>query len=310
MPRTIQITVPSAEADALVGRLRSLPGVLGMSRQAGASLKPPGDIPRLNVLNRVWPQVMQFLDEAGVGSTAASSLSSAQPITLLSAPDAAQIANDSSEASWEEMALVIGQNSNMTIGAITVMAVAGIFATIGIATNALHLVLAAMLVAPGFQPIVRIALGWVGRSVTWRAGVRHVLIGYAVLIAAAAITAWWLQLIGTMPAGGESSYLPSGALITYWLKPTPESLMASFVAAIAGATLIASDRAVLTAGVMVGLALVPGATIAGIGIALGDGALITQGLLRWGTEFLCVVIGSLAVLGVVRATRQRRPMRL
>lgn len=310
MPRTIEIVVPAGESEAFIGRLRSLPGVLGMSRQAAASLKPPGDIVRLHLLNRSWPQVMQVLDDAGIGLTATSSLSSSEPVTLISAPDAALIGDDSSEATWEEMAVVIGKNSNMTVGAVVVMAIAGVFATVGIATNALHLVVAAMLVAPGFQPIVRIALGWVAGSATWRAGVRHTLIGYAVLVASAATTAWLLQLNGKMPAGGESSYLPAGTLIAYWSQPTPESLMVSFAAALAGAILIASDRAVLTAGVMVGLALVPAATLAGIGIGTGNAALVAQGLQRWGLEFLCVVIGSLLVLGVVRATRQRRRMRL
>ncbi|MBM3492617.1 MAG: hypothetical protein FJX68_19690 [Alphaproteobacteria bacterium] len=48
------------------------------------------------------------------------------------------------------MELVIGKNSNMTGNALLVMLAAGVLAAIGIATNALHIVIGAMLIAPGY----------------------------------------------------------------------------------------------------------------------------------------------------------------
>jgi hypothetical protein len=46
------------------------------------------------------------------------------------------------------MELVVAKNSNMTVDALAIMMISGVLAAIGIATNALHLVIGAMLGPP------------------------------------------------------------------------------------------------------------------------------------------------------------------
>jgi uncharacterized membrane protein len=70
--------------------------------------------------------------------------------------------------------------------------------------------------------------------------------------------------------------------------------------------LIASRRAVLTAGVMIALALVPAATIASLGVVAGQLDVAGKGLLRWAIEVALVAATSALVFLWKRSSVQRR----
>lgn len=307
MPRRIEITVPTGESERLVEQLRESPGIIGIRVQKGIALDPEGDVVTVDVINRGLPDVALLLARAGVGSEPGTSLTTSEPISVVSSSRARQITGDSSEATWEEMEVVIGKNSNMTANALLVMAISGVLATIGIATNALHLVLGAMLIAPGFQPVVRIALGLVAEGRGWRSGISDTLLGYAAVAAGAAAAALFLMAIGNSPLGGEASYLARGTLLSYWTTITASSVLVTLVAGIAGAVLVASNKAVLTAGVMVALALVPGAAIFGLALVAGEPRIAAAGALRWAMEAGIVLGASGLVLGWKRRSVHRRP---
>jgi hypothetical protein len=254
MPRRVEISVNAEMTERIVQDISGLAGVIGVQVQQGVSRMPPGDVVTVDVTNRGMPAVMRLLDEARVGRTSTTSFNTTEPVSIVASSAAAMIVRDTSEAGWEEMDAVMAKNSNMTGNALLVMGIAGILATIGIATNALHVVIGAMLIAPGFQPIVRTAAGIVSRSTTWRLGVEHLLQAYAALAIAAAATAVLLQALGKSALGSEASYLPAGVLISYWTSITVPGIVVAAAAGTAGAILIATDRAILTAGVMVGLA--------------------------------------------------------
>jgi uncharacterized membrane protein len=253
------------------------------------------------------PALMRLLDDEGVGQRAGASFSTSEPVSVVSSACSAVIVRDTSEATWEEMEAVIAKNSNMTANALLVMGIAGVIATIGIASNALHIVIGAMLIAPGFQPIVRVALGVIAGNAAWRRGIVDTLGGYAALAVGAAATALFLQALGKSPLGSEASYLPSNALMSYWTTITLTSVVVTSVAGVAGAILVATDRAVLTAGVMVALALVPGAAIAAVAAAAGDFGLAALGALRWLIEAGLVLLAALLVLSWKRRRVHRRP---
>jgi hypothetical protein len=310
MPRRVEITVPPAKTDRLVRRASETDGLVGLRVQRSISQEPAGDVVTVDVINRGLPELTRMLLEEGVGVASDTSFSTSEPISLVSSSAAEGIALDVSEATWEEMEVVIGKNSNMTANGLAVMGIAGVLATIGIATNALHLVVGAMLIAPGFQPVIRVGLGIVGQSKAWRRGLVHTVQGYLVLAAGAAVTSLFLQAIGKSPVGGEASYLPAGTLMSYWTTLTVPSLVVTFIAGIAGTILVASNRAVLTAGVMVALALVPGAAIAGLAAASGDFGTAAGGVIRWLIEVGLVLMASVIVFGWKRSHTHRRRMLL
>ncbi|GAB7046649.1 hypothetical protein JCM9534A_17750 [Catenuloplanes indicus JCM 9534] len=129
--------------------------------------------------------------------------------------------------------------------------------------------------------------------------------GYAVLVPAAALTALLLQTLGTDPLGGSGGYLPSGILVDYWDDLSWTATLVTVVAGVAGALLIAANRAVLTAGVMIALALVPTAALVGVGLVTGDLDLATRAGLRWLHDAGIVLITATAVLMPIRVYRRR-----
>ncbi|MBW3558082.1 MAG: hypothetical protein KY454_14195 [Actinobacteria bacterium] len=66
-----------------------------------------------------------------------------------------------------------------------------------------------------------------------------------------------------------------------------------------------ANRAVLTAGVMVALAVVPGAALVGLGIVAGDRVLFRDGPVQWLHDVLIVVAVGTAAFGAIRARRRR-----
>lgn len=309
MPRTVQITVPPDMTDDVVDALRHLDGVLALRLQQGGSLEPPGDVISLEVLNRRLPHLARLAADREIGSRPDTSMTTSQPLSVVSLPSADAISHDLSEATWEEMDLVMGKESNTTLNGVVVMAVAGMVATFGLAQNALHLVVGAMVIAPGFEPIVRAALGLVAQSRAWRIGVLQLLQGYGALVVGAMAAVALLALTGSDPRGTGASYLPSGVLVEYWTSLSVTSVAVAIVAGAAGAVLIAANRSLLTAGVMIALALVPGAAIAGIGLATLDVPLAMQGVMRWAADVVCVAVSSIGVLAVKRRWVHGRPMR-
>lgn len=175
----------------------------------------------------------------------------------------------------------------------------------------MHLVIGAMVVAPGFEPLTRMALGIVAGSCgAARRGVIDTARGYAALILGAAAAGLVLRAAGEASPGGDSSYLQPETLISYWTHPTLQSLLVSAAASVAGAVLIAAHRTVLTAGVMIALALVPSATIIGMAVVWARMDLVARGAGRWLIEMALVVVLSAVVLLWKRLRGHRRTMKL
>lgn len=305
MPRTFEITVPPDASGVLVERASALPDVVGVRLQRGAGVQPAGDVVAIDSLNRGLHAVMALLDELGLPEGRIT-VRTAEPTSLVHAPMSAPIVLDSSESTWEEMERMVAKESNMTVNALLIMGVAGASAAAGLLTNALHLVIAGMLIAPGFEPLARIPLSLVARGRTWRYGLWHTLSGYLALAGGAVVMGLLLGARGIWPAQTEGSYLPVGVLVDYWTQFSPVSLLVSAAASAAGGLLIVTNRSILTAGVMVALALVPVATIAAVALAAGQVVLAGTAAIRLLVEMLLVVTMSGVVFGVKRATTHRR----
>ncbi len=114
-----------------------------------------------------------------------------------------------------------------------------------------------------------------------------------------------LRLFGVSPGSPSGGYLPSGTLLSYWKHPTASATVVAVFAAAGGALLVIAARPVLTAGVMIALALVPGAALVGIGLADADLALADRGALRWAHDAVIVSVVGAAVFGLYRVRRGR-----
>lgn len=310
MARVMEVTLPFDVTDRFVQELRERDDILSLRVQRGISVQPPGDIVTVTSTNRAMQDIVHVLDRYGVGAEEGRSLSAADPVSLLISSAREDLAGDSSEGTWEELEMVIVQESNTTGNTLMVMGISGAFAAVGLATNALHVVIAGMLIAPGFEPLIRIPMGLVARSNAWRRGISQSLQAYGALLLGAVVTFLVFRMAGKSPRGEDESYLPELALIDYWTDYSLGAFIVTLTAGMAGAVLVSAKRSVLTGGVMIALALIPSVTLVAMGIVIGDLTLIGDGAFRWTHDVVLVLVGSFIVFMWKRIRTYRRDSKL
>lgn len=308
MSRSIEISLPPDLTERTVAAIREVEGVIGLQVQLGSSRIPEGDVISLSVTNEALHRIMGGMQKLGLRERDEVVIRTSEPLMLLRKEQNRSILRSSIECSWEEIESMIAKGSNMTINGLLLMATAGFIAGIGVTTETIHLVIGAMAIAPGFLPIVRVVNGLLARMQSWRSGLTDLALGYLTLVAAAAASSLLMQLIGKGGLGdGSSTYLRDGSLIAFWTTITPEGIAVSVAAALAGAILLVENRTLLTAGVMIALALIPTATLVGVGVASGDFSLAGAGLLRWLIDVAIVAFAALIILGWKSSSILRRP---
>lgn len=306
VPRIVEITVPADQTKVLLSRARQLPDVIGVRVQMGIAVQPPGDVITVVITDKALPVLFQLLDSLKITGGDGCSITTVRPIALLSSSSADAVEGDVSHFISEEINQEINHESSMSYASIAAMAISGWIAVIGIETNTLHVVIGAMVIAPGFKPISRVALGLVHRTPSWKPGVIDFLKAYGALISGAVLATLVMRQLGHMPLDTPASYLARDALIRYWTQTTAASYLVSVVAGVAGALLIIGQRSVLTAGVMIALSLIPSACIIGMGMAVFDGSLALNGLQRFAVEVLIVMVTSALVFWCNAAFVEKR----
>ena len=305
MPRTVSISLPPERSTELSRRLQDLEGTLSVRLHRGVSVQPEGDVVEAEVLDRDIGHVMALVDDVGLGSDPSVSMTTSAPSSVVSAGQMTAVVRDTSTSTWEEIELTLGRQSTMTVPKVVVMALVGVVAAAGILTGALHVVVGAMVIAPGFEPLVRIALGLVQRRRSWRDGLVDGARGYGALLVGAAACAGVLSASGISLPEGAATYHSGAALVSYWTSTTVASVIVSVAAGVAGALLVVARRAVLTAGVMIALALVPALTMVAISAISADPDLLGSAALRWLVDVAAVVGSSVVVLALHRRTSRR-----
>ncbi len=216
-----------------------------------------------------------------------------------------RLANDPTAAAFEEVHGILQREATMDAGKVAAMVVAGAVAAVGVLTNSVHLVIGGMVIAPGFQPFLKVAFRVAGAARSFRRGLFDIGAGWSALVVGAAAAALVLRLSGVSVSSPAGGYLTSGSLLAYWRDWTLAATVVAVVGGVAGTALVIANRAVLTAGVMITLALVPGAALAGIAAVEGDLRLATEGVLRWAHDALIVTAVGAAVFALYRAHRRR-----
>lgn len=291
MPRSIELSVPAEQADVILQRVEGLEGVVGLARQRGASLQPPGDMLSIQVTNDASRRVLVLLDELQVREH--GSIVTNEPRSIISAEHQKLIDRETNETFWDEMAFLLRLDTNLAPNYLTLMALAGAIAAVGLWSDTLHLVVGAMVIAPAFEPLVRLPFGLIAgpRRIAW-GGLTSAAAGYLLLGLGGLLATVVLRAVD--PA--RSPDLATRAWVQFWSTVTPTGVLASALAAVAGAVVVSGQRSVLTTGVMIALALIPSMAIVGMGLSVGDAALAARGLLRWSVDVGLVVLLSAIVL--------------
>jgi uncharacterized membrane protein len=167
----------------------------------------------------------------------------------------------------------------------------------------LHLVIGAMVIAPAFEPLIRIPFGLIaGPRAIVKRGLLAIGWGYLMLAAGGLVAALVLQIVDP----DSTRILAERRWVQYWSSFSPAGTVASVFGAVGGAIVVCGLRAVLTTGVMITMALIPSMALVGMGAATGNLELATKDFVRWLVDAGLVLLLSSAVFGMKQLLLHRR----
>lgn len=303
MPRSIEVSTSPEKIDAVLGRIDGINGVLGVTRQRGISLNPPGDVLTIQATTDATRDVFRVLDDLRV--TEEGSIQTSSPTALILGDKREHFERESNEGVWEEMEFLLREDTNLAFNFLALMFLAGAIAGVGLWTDTLHLIIGAMVIAPAFEPLVRLPFGLIigPRSLSRRAALSAAA-GYLMLAAGGFVSLLVLRLVDP----GTSSDLEARGWVQYWSSFTAPGVLVSTFAAAAGAIVVCGLRSVLTTGVMIALALIPSVSVAGMALAVANFPLAGMALARWAVDAALVLLVSSVVLGCKQKRLHRRPV--
>jgi hypothetical protein len=304
MHRTINISLPSNDSQSLCDELAALEAVVGVSLSKGISIKPPGDVITVDVLNKGADDVLNLVRAASEKHEL--SITTHEAASFIDPKQSEKIENDVDEAIWEEMETGLRHQGRIGRNYLYLMALGGAICAVGLVSeNAAQAVAfaAAGIIAPGFEPLAKIPLGIVlGRWNCLRDGALSSLAGYAVLIASAALVMFVLLQTGSV----EIEELIKNEEIKHIAHPTLKELIVSGAAAFAGVLIVATFRRSVIAGALIGLVVIPAAASIGAGLAAGERHIIYNGFERLGIDFLFIIVAGLLVFWLKQVFVHRR----
>lgn len=307
MHRTIEVSVPADRTDVLTKQLLVTKHVMGLSLQRGASLKPPGDTVTIHVLNRGADTVLSLIQQHCDGAD--YSIVTAEQASMIDPKNDPQIEGDYDEAIWEELETGLRHNGRITPNYLGLMAIGGAVAAVGLvsdpAPQAISFVAAAV-IAPGFDPLAKVALGMALRKTdVLKRGLQSTVAGYTLLIAIAGVAYWIMATTGAVTA----SDFTGNSEVKTLSSPTSRELILSVCGALAGGIITAAYRESFIAGPLIALAFIQAAAMIGVGLASGEWAYALEGLERFTLDMALIIGGCWLVFALKQAfVHRRRPI--
>jgi uncharacterized hydrophobic protein (TIGR00341 family) len=195
-----------------------------------------------------------------------------------------------------ELSAQATETSEMTRGFVYMTMISAFVATLGLLLNSTAAVIGAMVIAPLLGPSISICVGTVlGDGRLFRSAMFNVFIGLILAIAVSIITAWITLRSGLIaPLLDIEAGLPKEILERTNLNVLNIGL--ALASGAAGAYSFAEGKGEALIGVMVAVALMPPACVAGIGLALGDIGIFTGASLLLLVNVICINIAGTLVL--------------
>ncbi|MDQ3855654.1 MAG: DUF389 domain-containing protein [Chloroflexota bacterium] len=304
MHHSFQVTVRPGHTDDFLAGLDEIDEVISVAVQRGASHKPIGDLVWVHTLNRGADRVLELVELARAhgGVSASSSVVD----SVIDPAQARDVAADIDETIWEDAETQLRHHSQLTSNFLLTMAMGGAIASCALlltTTTQATAMVAAAVIAPGFEPLAKLPLAIVlGRWQLFRRGLRSALAGYVVLAAAAAATMLALS------AGGWElpQKLVENHAFSEIADPTSLTLVISAAGAVAGAVMIAAQRVALLPGPLIAMQLIPAAAMSGASLAVGKTHAALEALARLGIDVALVVGAGILIFGYKQARVHRR----
>jgi Domain of unknown function (DUF389) len=306
---TIELAVPTDATDVVLADMCALEGVVQLSVERGASVKPAGDLVRAQVLNRDVDAVLAVASSAR--EYGAVSVATAEARSLVDETVARAIDDDIDEAPWEEFERSLRHHARINMNYLVLMAVGAAIAVAGLLSGSVSQALAmaaAGIIAPAFEPVAKLSVGLVRRSgYTVRRSLTSVGCGYLLLAVTGAVAYRVLYGLGI----GSQGALAHSEEVHTVIEPSWADWLISAGGALAGVMIVTAYRHAVIAGALIALTLVPASALVGAALAAGDVVMALEALRRVAIDAaLVVVLGAVVILVKQRRVHHNRAPRM
>jgi len=278
--------------------------VISLSVVREVSIKPPGDVFTVHVLNRGSDEVLRFANAAREWGQV--SVSTAELTSLIDPEHERKVANDRDEALWEEVETDLRYQGKLTPNYLGLMALGGAVAATGFAAESASQAIsfvAASIIAPGFEPMAAIPIGLALRrwAVVGR-GLLSIVGGYLALILSAALIFLALRISGVVMV----EEFTVNTEVRNLAEPGLREILLSAGGALAGMVMLLSRRHYLIPGALVALLVIEASAMIGVALAAGEPGLMLEGAERFGLDILLIVVGGVPIVLLKQVLFHRR----
>jgi hypothetical protein len=297
-----------------VGRLArslvELDGVIGIAHLREGSLKPPGDLLQVDVLNRSADEVLRRarpgLEDSSVKVTLVISENSA----VIDRERVHLIETDADETLWEEIESDLRNHGRVSVNYIVLMALGGAIAAVGLLSDAVPQAIAlvgASIIAPGFEPVAKLGQGLaLNKAKICGRALWSLVVGYCVLLAAAFVVTFTVSHV--FP-GRPHEILMSQTTVRLLTHIEGVPVVASACAAVAGIIMVVSLRDLYVVGPLMVLVTISGVALTGAALAIGEPAVALGAIERVGVDMLLIVVlGAAVFFWKQRRFHRRKPI--
>jgi len=262
----IRIVAPSHLTSDITAMLDEHPGVVTIALMRGSSLIPVGDTISVGVVREAGDDVIGRLRSLGVAEQ--GTLTVVEPRLVLSnaaTTTEAHVPGSPIDAViWEEVSNRTSEDASMSGTYLILMMAATMIAGIGVLSDSVILIVAAMVVGPDFGPTAATAVGIASRRWTVaRSAFFTLIVGFLTGIAATALLAGFLHLTGIYQSQAVLGLRPQTAFIYEVGWP---SVIIAMIAGVVGMISLTTAKSGALIGVFISVTTIPAA--ANVAVAL------------------------------------------
>jgi uncharacterized hydrophobic protein (TIGR00271 family) len=297
----LRIVTPPDLAARVLEHLHALEVVTSVCHQPGAVLRPEGDLVQCDVPNEAGSLVVETLRQLGLEERGGIAVIQLDASLSARAEQATEHAGGSSSDAvvWETLEARTASSAELSKTFLVFMVVATVLAAIGILTDSVILVIAAMIVGPELGSLAGICVGLTQRrfDLAWRSFLA-ILIGFPIATVAAYLATVAFIAVDLAPSEFIHATHPQTAFIT---NPDAYAVIVAALAGVVGMLSLSTANSGPLIGVLVSVTTIPAAGYVGVAAAYGD-----MSDVRGATAQLGINLGVLLVAAISTLLLQRR----
>lgn len=308
----LRVITPPDLTDETLALLRRCPSTSGITAYRGAAVEPEGDLLTVDVAEEEASYLVA--DMRAMGIPARGSIDMFRVDASVS--EASRLAEERTKGStadaviWENVGAKIADQGFLSWALVSLFALAGVIAGVGIMIDSAPIVVGAMAVSPDFGPVAAFSVGVVRRRGRYAiGGFLAITVGFTAAIAMALLATLVLRAIGVAP---DRFVRAGNAIAEAVAAPDGFSVAVALCAGAAGMLSVTLGKSAALVGVAISITTIPAAADIGVSIAYGDWASFRGAALQLALNVASLLVAATATLALQRSiyVRRRRRHRL